>query len=365
MKKYDRKVYISGIGIRSLVGNTLKEFFNALRRGDSVSQKNPDFTGVSGELREKLIRLSVEAIHEAIADWGGNIHAEEKVTISLGSGLGYTDDFIGLPSDISLSQYASDIEKNVGFHAKVVYFSNSCCASSQAISYAADLIGYGLCNMVIAGGADIWSLIAHAGFKRLNALDPKGCNPFSADRRGISVGEGAVFFVFTSEPQRHKYGRLAGYGITSDAFDLVRMDQKGQAIITAMEQAVQMSGAHRRKIDLIVAHGTGTIQNDQIESIVLSRFFEGCEQCLHIIAPKKVIGHTGGASGAFGVLAAVGCFLYNCIPPGFLLSHNRSENELPVIRFDECYSECKVILVDCFAFGGTNIVLLLERNNGE
>ncbi len=55
----------------------------------------------------------------------------------------------------------------------------------------------------------------------------------------------------------------------------------------------------------------------------------------------------------------------NCIPPGFLLSHNRSENELPVIRFDECYSECKVILVDCFAFGGTNIVLLLERNNGE
>lgn len=203
MKQYSRKVFINGLGIDTPIGKNLKQVFDqAVRSSHEIfSIKKNDYTteAYSEEyFAERLINMCVNAIESALLDWGGNIDIYTDAVLILGSGLGLTDYYGNLQNnEKAYIRLKEELSKRFYFLSDIIYFSNACSASSQAICYGADLIGYEFNRLVIVGGVEVYSLIAEAGFRRLNAIDNTGCKPFAENRKGISVGEGAVFLYLS------------------------------------------------------------------------------------------------------------------------------------------------------------------------
>lgn len=389
MNSEDARVLITGIGTVTPFGNTLNEFFEGLKNKRKVQGnislfrkykvKNPIGIEIclpqSCEIpEERILYLGECAISSAIDDWGGNITKIKRVGLILGSGLGLADhlqeDLNPLDNLEYLSSLGEKLTERLGIICEVINISSACSAGSQAISYGRDLLLAGCLDLVIAGGVDMLSQMAYAGFLRLNAIDLDGCKPFDKNRKGITVGEGAAFFIIErvqdALARRSKiYCSLVGAGVTNDAYHVVQPNQDGVEIKRAMDQALKTTGRDKSEIDLIVAHGTGTYLNDKTESNIIYDYFGKYLSNMYVTAPKGAIGHTGGASGAFGVLAAIGSIMYNIVPPVLNLEEIDPACRIPIVYGK--YIECAVntVMINSFAFGGTNVVLVCMRLDKE
>jgi len=382
-------VLITGIGLVSTFGNSLDEFWTGLMKQENIPRHaeslesfcGENALGIGAELsvennrpEGRILEMGKSAIQSALKDWGGCLSDYKRICLVVGSGLGFSDCFL-YKEDIKdtpefLSTLGDRLAAFIEEECRNVYIANACCAGAQAIGYGMDLLKLDYYDLVIAGGIDALSNIAYSGFLRLNSLDSKGCKPFDKDRKGIVTGEGAAFFVLEkqrrdSENNRKVYCELAGSGITNDAYHVVQIDKNGEEILRAMEQALEDSKLDRGCIDLIVAHGTGTLQNDIVESKIIAQFFQDKLKNMYVTAPKGAIGHTGGASGAFGLLTAIGSIHYNCIPPISNLKNVHEEFKIPLVVGRKV--ECKVsaAMVNTFAFGGTNVILICKRQTGS
>ena len=233
-----------------------------------------------------------------------------------------------------------------------------------------DLLDSQCFDLVIAGGIESLSLMALSGFLRLYSLDKNGCKPFDKDRKGIMVGEGAAFFILerTSEiisKRKNVYCILAGAGISNDAYNIVQIDPSGTEIKRAMDQAFDVSGLSKSDIDLIVAHGTGTTINDKVESKIINEYFKECLSSINVTTSKGATGHTGGSSGAFGLLTGIGALLTGCIPPILNLKNVDLDVKIPLIYGKYKKHKVEVVMVNAFAFGGTNIILICKKWNKD
>lgn len=366
MNKYASNVWITGVGTVTPFGNTLDDVFHNIVDVEAINQD-----GIIKEESDLHNRTSYEhfydmltkAIENAIEDYGGKDRLSSGATLVIGSGLGLTDALgeENVDSENFLSEVEMRIKERYTFIKKVFYFSNACAASSQAICYGADLIGYGKEDIVIVGGIDIYSNIAKAGFERLCSLDKTGCHPFDENRNGISVGEGAAFFVLEAAPVHKNYGRILGYGSTNDAYDIVRMDKEGTQIVRAMEQALDMADCNKEIIDAVIAHGTGTRLNDKVEAEQIQHFFKDCKKLPYVTAPKGMFGHTGGSSGSISLLCALGILKNQIIPAISGLVNLDTSVTIQVVCKKSIQKEVDYLLVNCFAFGGSNVVILVGR----
>ncbi len=316
--------------------------------------------------------MGVQAIRNCIADWGGSLSEHKRIALVAGSGLGLEDQLApGFPREEHkdyLSTLAEKLKLETGMECEAIYIGNACSAGSHAISYGMDLLEEDCFDLVIAGGMDALSQMAYKGFLRLNAIDPEGCRPFDRDRKGIMVGEGAVFFMLQKSSackwdRGRVYCALKGAGVTNDAYNVVQMKADGQQIIRAMEEALDASGLGRDEIDLVVAHGTGTILNDRNEAKIIHDFFDGQLEHVLVTAPKGAIGHTGGASGGFGLLTAIGSMLYGYVPPIYNLKNPDPDIRIPLVEGKPARHCVKGAIVNAFAFGGTNVVLVCEKRD--
>jgi len=379
-------ICITGLGVVSAFGNTLESFREGIYRNKSEADKITDVHILKNieipviksrfeQSENRLLAMSTEAILSAIKDRGKELAGDKsRCCLIVGSGMGLADQYYHNKDFKGYNFLASDLSRNTGLHCDAVYIGNSCAAGSQAISYGMDLIRLGKYDIVVAGGVDILSQAAYAGFLRLNAIDLQCCRPFDKKRKGISIGEGAVFFVIekenkeSGEPNKHDgriYCTLLGSGVTCDAFHTVQMDPEGRGAIKAMEQAVLSSGIGKEEVGLIIAHGTGTEQNDRIESYIINEYFGEYAKDIYITAPKGAIGHTGGASGAFGVLTAI-CAITEkegIIPPICNLTEPAPECDINVVMNCGIISAFSLdtVMVNAFAFGGTNVVIICGK----
>lgn len=236
--------------------------------------------------------------------------------------------------------------------------STACTSSAKALASASRLIELGVCDAVIAGGADTLCRLTVEGFSALSAVSHEQCLPFSANRKGINIGEGAALFVVTREPAAIA---LQGYGESSDAHHISAPHPEGLGAVAAMEQALRMAGKTPADIHYLNLHGTATEQNDSMEARAVHQVFgEG----LHCGSTKALTGHTLGAAGA---LEALFCWL--CL--------KREDGQLPVHLWDGQYDEqlpslphmasrkldrpVSLAMSNSFAFGGNNISLLMEK----
>lgn len=235
--------------------------------------------------------------------------------------------------------------------------STACSSSAKALASAARLLRAGIVDAVIAGGADALCAFTNNGFSALESIAAVRCNPFSRNRCGINIGEGAALFLMTREPGPV---RLAGWGETADAHHMSAPDPQGQGAIDAITQAIRRAGITPADIDYVNLHGTATPLNDAMESHAVFTTLGGD---VPVSSTKPLTGHALGAAGA---IEAGLCWLALAHNPQHRLPPHWWDGEadpaLPALAFiapGQCAQRpLRYALSQSFAFGGSNAALV-------
>jgi len=249
----------------------------------------------------------------------------------------------------------------------------ACSSSAYAIALGYDLIKSGKADMVITGGAD--STINPeeiAGFNLLYALSTqndgpeKASKPFSEDRDGFVIGEGAGIMILESETSAKKrkakiYGELAGYGLTTEGYNIMAPKKDGEGMAETMEKALADSGVDKTEVDYISAHGTGTTLNDLYETMAVKRVFGKKAYDVPVSSQKSMIGHTVGAAGVIEGIVTVISIQNNFLTPTINLDQPDPDLDLDYVPNTGRKEELRVALSNSFAFGGHNATLVFRK----
>nr|WP_245737943.1 beta-ketoacyl synthase N-terminal-like domain-containing protein [Streptomyces sparsogenes] len=280
---------------------------------------------------------------------------------------------------------ASAVGAWLGAQGANTCLSNACAASGYALSLAADLIRSGEADVVVAGGSEAYSRVGLACFNRLGAIDPERCRPFAADRRGTVFGEGAAVLVLESAEHARRrgvktvYARLAGTGWSCDAHHATAPEPGGAQIERAMREALREAGAlpdpgtagaatgpgavpggaEAGRLGFVVPHGTGTELNDVVEVRTLAAVLGAAAPLTPLYSLKALLGHTGGAAGAFAALAAALVLHHGTLPPNVPVGALDPECEAPLPTAPTPVT-APYGLVNAYAFGGNNVSLVLQ-----
>ena len=248
----------------------------------------------------------------------------------------------------------------LGLAGPVYCQSTACTSSARALLSAHRLLQQGLCDAVICGGVDSLCRLTLNGFSALEAVSAEPCNPFSVNRHGINIGEGAALFLMTRESSPIAF---RGGGASSDAHHISAPHPQGLGARAAMEKALASAGLAASDIDYLNLHGTATTHNDAMESQAVHWLFPATLPCS---STKPLTGHTLGAAGA---LEAAFCWL--------ALSEYNRDGLLPPHRWDGQVDPAlaplrlvgagdrlqrtagRRLMSNSFAFGGNNVALIL------
>ncbi|MDE2234184.1 MAG: beta-ketoacyl-[acyl-carrier-protein] synthase family protein [Gammaproteobacteria bacterium] len=239
--------------------------------------------------------------------------------------------------------------------------STACTSSAKAFSSARRLLNSGACDAVVVGGVDTLCRLTLNGFGVLESLSDGRCNPFSAHRDGINIGEGAAIFLVSRDPGPVC---LLGIGETSDAFHISGPDPEGVGAELAMRKALADAGIAAGDVDYLNLHGTATVDNDQMESHAVERVFGASVPCS---STKPMVGHMLGAAGATE-LAFCWMLLSSSRPtklPPHIWDQARDPglSQLNLYPGDGSERECRLTASNSFAFGGNNISIILGRES--
>jgi 3-oxoacyl-[acyl-carrier-protein] synthase-1 len=242
--------------------------------------------------------------------------------------------------------------------------STACSSSAKAFAMARRFIDMNLADAVVVGGCDSRCALTLGGFHSLSALSRTGCKPFSANRDGTVIGEGAAIFLMSREPVGPV---LAGVGESSDAYNMTAPDPVGGGAIAAMTRALGEAGIEGRDLGYVNLHGTGTTLNDAMESRAVADVLGDDVPCS---SSKGQIGHTLGAAGAVETALCwltMECNPDNKLPPHLWDGEPAEDAPLPgMVKNENRISEEKNLYVmsNSYAFGGSNVSVVLGSNDG-
>lgn len=189
------------------------------------------------------------------------------------------------------SQY---LAAHFGLKGPCYTISTACSSSARVFASGRNLLASGMCDALIIGGADALSQITTCGFAALGAISAHLCQPMSASREGINIGEGAALFLMERDTS-HQGVKLLGVGDASDAYHISAPEPEGTGAIASMQAALEDAGLSAHELDYINMHGTGTRLNDAMESKAIASLFGEKVPCS---ATKPLVGHMLGAAGA-------------------------------------------------------------------
>jgi 3-oxoacyl-(acyl-carrier-protein) synthase len=386
---------ITGLGIIAAPGCDAGEVWNAIRNGKSGLRpltlfQSPRYGQIpAGEIEQDLLALGApsqasrsdqlgwlaarEAIQSSEIDLkncsdragvvlgcsvGGSYDSERFLTalIKQGKMRARPTRFHECASAIHL------IADEFGLLGPGMVVSTACSSSALAIATAAEMIMAGEADVMLAGGADSLSRMTWGGFHSLLLVDAAGCRPFDAKRAGTSLGEGAAILVLESEEFAKRRGakilaRLTGWGASCDAHHTTAPHPEGEGAVAAMRSALRRAGLEPSAINYINAHGTGTRDNDIVESKALRAVFG--DRMPLFSSTKHFFGHALAASGAIEAVICVEALRHQEIPsnPGFLESDPAIGLE-PVTKFQR--ASLTHVMSNSFGFGGNNAVLIFS-----
>jgi 3-oxoacyl-[acyl-carrier-protein] synthase II len=416
-----RRVVITGLGCVTPIGLGRAAFWSALRRGESGVRRIESFdvsdapVKIAAEVRgfdweeqlnpkdrrhvARTVPLALAAAREALDDARlepSDFSLEERRAFGVllgtgGGGLAFTEKqysyyFNGETTRASVytipssthGGLSSELSMAFGLRGLSHIVSTGCTSSTDAIAYAAQHIALGRQDAMLAGGVD--APIAPgilAGFNLMTVLtnewndDPaRASRPFSRNRSGIVLGEGAWVYVLEDlERARRRgatvYAEITGYGSTCDAYHRVRLDEKGEEPARAMRLALEDAGRAPREVDYVNLHGTSTLLNDRIETHALKLALGADARRVPMSATKSQIGHPQGASGAAGLSAAICAITTNVIPPTLNLDDPDPACDLDYTPNHAREAEVRVALCNCIGFGSKNSALVVERMKDE
>jgi len=262
-----------------------------------------------------------------------------------------------LPADFhfattqSMNSVAEFVRHYLDLSGPAFVISTACSSSAKVFASAARLLQTGLCDAAVVGGVDSLCAMTLYGFNALQLVSPEPCRPCDQDRKGISIGEGAGFFLLEKEA-----GPLAllGYGESSDAYHMSTPHPEGLGAALAMEKALAAAHLQPGEIDYINMHGTSSRSNDSAEDQGMQRVFGTATPCS---STKGATGHTLGAAGA--VEAAIACI---CLESGFTPGSCTTRTLDPelgcAIQLQAVSRPLRRVMSNSFGFGGNNCSLI-------
>ena len=280
------------------------------------------------------------------------------------------------PKNYSLEIQGADypatyIKEKFGLAGPAYVFATACSSSGSAMIKAAQLIQAGIVDAAICGGVDVASDTVLLGFDSLEAVSENKTNPFSAARSGITLGEGAAFFLLSKNSSSVA---LLGWGESADASHMTAPLADGSGAFCAMNEALAFAGLDASKIDYVNLHGTGTRLNDSMEAKAVAQVFGSLAAAVPASSTKPMTGHTLGASSAVELAA---CWL------SIVNNDKKSSDEikLPLHVYDGDYDpdlprlnligpetkfnkRINVCMSNSFGFGGCNVSLIIGKTNG-
>ncbi len=397
------KVFISGIGIISAIGNTVDETLQSLLLSKTgvekisilktaLSETHPaaevkktneqlrslaqlpkdkfySRTTLLGMIaaRQALVSAKIENIKElrtgfiSATSVGGmdrtEIFYEE---FSKDNSLGRLHDAI--THDCGESTDA--IALQIGIKDYVDTISTACSSSANAIMLGAKMIKHGLLDRVVAGGTDALSRFTLNGFNSLMILDKQFCQPFDENRRGLNMGEGAGYIVLESErnpglDSKEIFGELTGYANTNDAYHQTASSPDAKGAIMAMTQTIEMANLSPDQIDYINAHGTGTPNNDLTEETAINKIFGA--KIPPFSSTKAFTGHTLAAAGGIEAVLSLLAIKHGLIFPNLRYDTNMKEFDFSPVTELKRQIKLKYVLSNSFGFGGNNSSLLFSK----
>jgi 3-oxoacyl-[acyl-carrier-protein] synthase II len=413
-----RRIVITGIGAISPNGIGRECFWSATRSGKSGVRRISRFdpagfqVQIAGEVPvefqeerwvsakdrphvSRAVPMAVAAVTEALEDAGLDTTAMNRdelrdIGVIVGSGGGsqdFTEEqyrlyYTGHQKQCSvytiptgtIGTLASEVSMRFGFRGLSHIVSTGCTSSTDAIGYAYRNLQAGILGAVIAGGVDspIAPLILR-GFQlmrimstRWNHAPERASRPFSRDRDGFVLAEGAWFFVMEDLERAqargaHIYGEICGYASTCEAYHRVRLDECGEEPARAITLAVKEAGLVPADIDYINYHGTSTELNDRIETRAVKLAFDGHAYKLPGSSLKSLIGHPQGACGAAGVAATLLAMRDGFVPPTINVDEPDPECDLDYIPERGRRLVIEHAVANCIAFGSKNSALVLGR----
>ncbi|HYS77646.1 MAG TPA: beta-ketoacyl-[acyl-carrier-protein] synthase family protein [Candidatus Dormibacteraeota bacterium] len=406
---------ITGLGVVSPFGLGAEAFRAGLREGRSatrritlfdpgdlpcrVAAEVPGFDAAAHLDPEDLPRvgrivpMAIAAAREALRDAGipdGLTHAEvRRIGVIIGSGAGAIDfaerqyeayyrDGIRRVNPFAISSsvvgmVSSELSIRFGFSGPSHVLSNGCTSSTDAIGYALHAIDRGEQEIVLTGGAEACITVGMMeGFCRMRAAalgwndrPDKASRPFTIDRSGFVLGEGAYLMVLEDGAHARRrgariYAEVAGYASTCDAHHRVHMSHDGAESTRAMEVALRSAGASPGEVEYINLHGTSTRQNDRVETLAIKSLLGTRAQAVPASATKSMIGHAQGACGAAGVAATLLAMDGGFLPPTINYEAPDPECDLDYVPNRARTGRPRLALCNCIGFGSKNSALVLR-----
>lgn len=253
------------------------------------------------------------------------------------------------------------VARAFGAGGGVISNATACASAGAAIGIGADYLRSRHADVAIAGGSDALCRLTYSGFNVLQAVDPRPCSPFGADRKGITLGEGAGFLVLERMDDAVARGakilaELRGYGASCDAHHPTAPAEDGRGARAAMERAMFEGGS--AAVDYVNAHGTGTPLNDSAETQAI---ISALGTSVPVSSTKSYFGHTLGAAGGIEAVITVLALQHQIAPPTLRLEHSSADCTLDYIPHQPRSLEMARVLSNTFGFGGSNVSLLFER----
>jgi 3-oxoacyl-[acyl-carrier-protein] synthase-1 len=257
------------------------------------------------------------------------------------------------------------IARVTGAKGPAYTISTACSSSAKIFRAGLNLIEAEWCDAVIVGGFDSLCKLTTNGFSALELVSDEVTNPFSKNRKGITIGEGGALFILERASQQELSERMvyvAGVGESSDAYHISSPDPSGAGAVTAIRAAISQAGITPDQIDYINLHGTGTLHNDSMEARAIRAIFSEHVPCS---STKPLVGHMLGASGA---TEAAFCFMAMMDDEGRLPPHmfdGVMDLELPPLNLvppgAKALAPVRYALSNSFGFGGSNCAVVLRR----
>ena len=402
------RVVVTGLGVISPVGQSAPEYWSALIAGRSglappSAELAPHVsTKLLGQVRDfdpaahfepsqvavldRVSQFAVVAARQALAQSGLSLDGElsERTAVIVGTGSGghttVDESFHRLYAEgakrlhpltipkAMISAPASQISMFCRARGPSFAISSACASATHAIGQAFHLVRSGGATCALSGGTEA-SITPGAlkGWEAMRIMAPDACRPFSRDRKGMVIAEGAAVLVLETLENARQRGaeilaELVGFGMSADARDLTAPDSGGMA--RAISSALADASLAPDMIDYVNAHGTGTVANDEAETNALHASFRDHAMRLAVSSTKSMVGHSLGAAGALEFVAAVMALHDGIIPPTVNYLDADPACDLDYVPNEARRRPIGGALSNSFAFGGLNAVLAARRFMG-
>ncbi len=408
----NKRVVITGMGAITPIGNSVKEFWDSLLKGESgansitkfdaadhatkfaaeVKNFNPEGIIEAREIKriDEFAQYAIVATHEAVIDSGIDFEKEdmERIGTIIGSGIGGIQSFErehekylnAGPRRVSpffIPQMIIDIASglvSIKYNLRGPNYSvvSACATASHAIGDAFKIIQRGDADVMITGGAEAAICpMGVAGFNSLKALSTrndepgKASRPFDKNRDGFVIGEGAGIIILEDLDHAKKrgakiYGELIGLGFTADAHHITAPAPGGEGAVRAMRLCLKDAGLNPEDVDYINAHGTSTPYNDKTETEAIKTVFGPLADKLNISSTKSMTGHLLGAAGGVEIIASTLAVQHGIIPPTINYEEPDPECDLNYTPNQPVERKINAAISNTFGFGGHNAVLAVS-----